>query len=171
MDAPSPIYIDAENENKYLDPSASGRSHLQAAKDLLEQNGSLSEVASLLEAAIQKGELGEGGYETWIMLGEVKSMDEHEDAAMRALAEGVKRAEAAGATGQGMLVCLRSYLPQADIEAGLVTGYLVYKRVVRACITYGAFALAACSLPGLPHPRGCVEVADRGGLALSRACH
>ena len=61
-------------------------------------------MASLLEAAIQKGELGEGGYETWIMLGEVKSMDEHEDAAMRALAEGVKRAEAAGAAGQGMLV-------------------------------------------------------------------
>ncbi|KAI0732088.1 peroxisome targeting signal receptor [Fomitopsis betulina] len=98
-----------ENENKYLDPSASGRSHLQAAKDLLEQNGSLSEVASLLEAAIQKGELGEGGYETWIMLGEVKSMDEHEDAAMRALAEGVKRAEAAGATGQGMLSLAISY--------------------------------------------------------------
>lgn len=168
---PHPVHSDSESENKYLDPSTSGRSHLQAAKDLLEQNGSLSEVASLLEAAIQKGELGEGGYETWIMLGEVKSMDEHEDAAMRALAEGVKRAEAAGATGQGMLVCLRAHLMRVDTEAILVPRYLVYKRVVRACIAYGAFALAACSLSGLPHPRGCVEVADWGGLALSRACH
>jgi len=98
-----------EKENKHLDPSTSGRSHLQAAKDLLEQNGSLSEVSLLLEAAIQKGELGEGGYESWIMLGEVKSMDEHEDAAMRALTEGTRRAEETGAAGQGMLSLAISY--------------------------------------------------------------
>ncbi|TFY62887.1 hypothetical protein EVJ58_g3576 [Rhodofomes roseus] len=98
-----------EKDNRHLDPSTSGRSHLQAAKDLLEQNGSLSEVSLLLEAAIQKGELGEGGYESWIMLGEVKSMDEHEDAAMRALTEGTRRAEEAGAAGQGMLSLAISY--------------------------------------------------------------
>ena len=61
----------------------------------------------LLEAAIQKGELGEGGYEAWILLGETRSMDEREDAGMRALTEGVRRAEAAGAKGVGMLVSSR----------------------------------------------------------------
>ncbi|KAH9951527.1 peroxisome targeting signal receptor [Amylocystis lapponica] len=92
-----------EKDNKYLDPSASTRSHLTEAKALLEDNGALSDVALLLEAAIQQGELGEGGYEAWILLGEARSMDEREDAAMRALTEGVKRAEQAGAAGQGML--------------------------------------------------------------------
>ncbi|OBZ70761.1 Dihydroxy-acid dehydratase [Grifola frondosa] len=92
-----------EKDNRYLDPSASTRSALQDAKDLLAQNGSLSEAALLLEAAIQKGELGEGGYEAWILLGETRSMDEREAAAMRALTEGVKRAEQAGAAGEGML--------------------------------------------------------------------
>jgi len=58
----------------------------------------------LLEAAIQQGELGEGGYEAWVLLGETKNMDEREDAGMRALAEGVKRADAAGTPGPGMLV-------------------------------------------------------------------
>jgi peroxin-5 len=71
---------------------------------VLDQNGSLSEAALLLEAAIQKGELGDGGYETWILLGETRNMDEREELGMRALVEGVKRAEAAGAAGAGQLV-------------------------------------------------------------------
>ncbi|KAI0820042.1 peroxisome targeting signal receptor [Trametes gibbosa] len=91
-----------EKDNKFLDPTHS-RSSLQEAKDLLASNGSLSEAALLLEAAIQHGDLGEGGYEAWILLGETRSMDERDDAAMRALTEGVKRAEAAGAAGAGML--------------------------------------------------------------------
>jgi peroxin-5 len=93
-----------EKENKYLDPSLN-QSLLQDAKDLLSQNGSLSEAGLLLEAAIQKGELGEGGYETWILLGETRNMDEREEAGMKALMEGVRRAEEAGASGDGMLVC------------------------------------------------------------------
>ena len=73
---------------------------------MLDQNGSLSEAALLLEAAIQKGELGDGGYETWILLGETRNMDEREELGMRALVEGVKRAEEAGAAGAGLLVSL-----------------------------------------------------------------
>ncbi|KAI0088040.1 hypothetical protein BDY19DRAFT_951643 [Irpex rosettiformis] len=92
-----------ETENKYLDPSSSSRSYLTDAKELLAQGGSLTEVALMLEAAIQKGDLGQGGWEAWVILGEVRSMDEREEAGMRALTEGVKRAEAAGATGEGML--------------------------------------------------------------------
>lgn len=71
---------------------------------MLAQNGLLSEAILLLEAAVQKGELGEGEYETWILLGEVNCMDEREEHGMRALTEGVKRAEQAGAAGAGMLV-------------------------------------------------------------------
>lgn len=74
------------------------------AKALLESNGSLSEAALMLEAAIQQGELGEGGYETWVLLGETRNMDEREDAGMRALLQGVKKAEESGAAGEGMLV-------------------------------------------------------------------
>ncbi|PPQ98774.1 hypothetical protein CVT24_003332 [Panaeolus cyanescens] len=92
-----------ETNNKYMDPSSSSRSLLNEAKALLEQNGSLSEAALMLEAAIQKGELGEGGYETWILLGETRNMDEREEAGMRALMQGVKIAEANGAAGAGML--------------------------------------------------------------------
>jgi peroxin-5 len=92
-----------------LDPSST-RSALADAKALLEQNGSLSEVALLLEAAIQKGETGEGGYEAWILLGETRNMDEREEAGMRALVEGVNRAEAAGAAGVGQLVSRLPYL-------------------------------------------------------------
>lgn len=80
------------------------RSLLDDAKALLEQNGSLSEAALMLEAAIQKGQLGEGGYETWILLGETRNMDEREEAGMRALMEGVKRAEGNGTPGPGMMV-------------------------------------------------------------------
>ncbi|KAH8828265.1 hypothetical protein DL96DRAFT_1602480 [Flagelloscypha sp. PMI_526] len=93
-----------EATNKYMDPSSSSsESSLAAAKALLENNGSLSEAALLIEAAIQKGDLGEGGYEAWILLGEVRNMDEREEAGLKALVEGVKRAEAAGAAGAGML--------------------------------------------------------------------
>ena len=74
----------------------SSGSALEEAKRMLENNGSLTEAALLLEAAIQKGELGEGGYEAWILLGETRSMDEREEAGMRALTEGVRRAEEAG---------------------------------------------------------------------------
>ncbi|KAG5718418.1 Peroxisomal targeting signal receptor, partial [Termitomyces sp. T112] len=91
-----------ESNNKYMDPSIV-RSLLDDAKVLLEQNGSLSEAALLLEAAIQRGELGEGGYEAWILLGETRVMDEREEAGMRSLMEGVKRAEAVNAGGAGML--------------------------------------------------------------------
>ncbi|GLB37649.1 putative P-loop containing nucleoside triphosphate hydrolase protein [Lyophyllum shimeji] len=91
-----------EQNNKYLE-RAETRSLLKDAKALLEQNGSLSEAALLLEAAIQKGELGEGGYEAWILLGETRNMDEREEAGMRALIEGVRRAEEAGAAGAGMM--------------------------------------------------------------------
>jgi len=58
----------------------------------------------MLEAAIQKGELGEGGYEAWILLGEARNMDEREDMGIKALVEGVRRAKVAGANGVGMLV-------------------------------------------------------------------
>ncbi|KNZ77103.1 Peroxisomal targeting signal receptor [Termitomyces sp. J132] len=75
-----------ESNNKYMDPSIV-RSLLDDAKVLLEQNGSLSEAGLLLEAAIQRGELGEGGYEAWILLGETRVMDEREEAGMRSLME------------------------------------------------------------------------------------
>ncbi len=97
-------HVILDPNNKYLGPTTSTRSPLADAKYLLDNNGSLSEATLLLEAAIQKGELGEGGYEAWILLGDTRTMDEHEDAGMRALLEGVKRAEAAGAPGAGMLV-------------------------------------------------------------------
>lgn len=73
----------------------------------------------MLEAAIQKGDLGQGGWEAWIVLGEVRSMDEREEAGMRALTEGVKRAEGAGATGEGMLVSGISKYPCYDQYAHL----------------------------------------------------
>ncbi|EKM54250.1 uncharacterized protein PHACADRAFT_97499 [Phanerochaete carnosa HHB-10118-sp] len=92
-----------EPENKYMDPSTHTSSSLNDAKALLEQGGSLTEVGLMLEAAIQKGDLGRGGYEAWILLGEVRSMDEREDASMRALNEGVKRAVETGAAGEGMI--------------------------------------------------------------------
>ncbi len=97
---------------------------------MLEQNASLTEVALLLEAAIQKGELGEGGYEAWVLLGETRNMDEREEAGMKALTEGVRLAEEAGAAGAGMLV---RYLPTLPSELGLlmgrvtVTGHFVHE--------------------------------------------
>jgi peroxin-5 len=101
-------YVFEEN-NKYLDPSSSTLSPLAQAKQMLEENASLSEVALLLEAAIQKGDLGEGGYEAWILLGETRNMDEREEGGMKALTEGVRLAEEAGSTGAGMLSLAISY--------------------------------------------------------------
>lgn len=98
------VEVESEENNTFLQPSTPIRSPLSEAKALLERNGSLSEAALLLEAAIQKGELGDRGYEAWILLGETRSMDEREEQGMRALKEGVRRAEAAGAEGAGMLV-------------------------------------------------------------------
>ncbi|KAF8274493.1 peroxisome targeting signal receptor [Lactarius quietus] len=98
-----------EKDNKYLDPSSSMPSPLALAKQMLEQNASLSEIALLLEAAIQKGDLGEGGYEAWILLGETRNMDEREEAGMKALTEGVRLAEEAGATDAGKLSLAISY--------------------------------------------------------------
>lgn len=99
--------------NKYLELSASNGSFLADAKAVLNQNGSLSEAALLLEAAIQKGDLGDGGYESWILLGETRNMDEREELGMRALVEGVKRAEAVGAAGAGQLSLAISYTNEA----------------------------------------------------------
>ncbi|KAG9041686.1 Peroxisomal membrane signal receptor PTS1 [Tulasnella sp. UAMH 9824] len=82
---------------------------LAKAKEYLANNGSLSEAALMLEAAIQKGELGEGGYETWILLGETRSMDEREDLGLLALRQGVKIAKEAGVVGPGMLSLAVSY--------------------------------------------------------------
>lgn len=79
---------------------------MERAKILLNQDGSLSEAALMLEAAIQRGESGEGGYEAWILLGEALNMDEREGTGIVALTEGVRRAEEAGANGAGMLASL-----------------------------------------------------------------
>ena len=96
---------------------------------MLAQNGSLSEAALLLEAAIQHGDLGEGGYEALILLGETRSMDERDDAAMRALSEGVKRAEAAKAAGQGMIVgYTATFLPLGAYRFHAVSRYHVHQR-------------------------------------------
>ena len=74
-----PYSLNTEETNKYLDPSSSTLSPLALAKQMLEQNTSLSQFALLLEAAIKKGELGEGCYEAWILLGETRYMDEREE--------------------------------------------------------------------------------------------
>jgi peroxin-5 len=123
--------LNIEEDNKYLDPSSSAQSPLALAKQMLEENASLSEVALLLEAAIQTGELGEGGYEAWILLGETRNMDEREEAGMKALTEGVRIAEKAGAAGVGMLVCHTAYHPVwtfADEGSVIVAGNLVHER-------------------------------------------
>ena len=145
-----------ESHNKHLDPSTSVRSPLAEAKALLDQNGSLSEAALLLEAAVQTGELGEGGYETWVLLGETRNMDEREEAGMRALAEGVKRAEAAGAAGVGQLVSTypsRATMISWPYMTDLVIGHFIYERVIRTSILCYATALAQSSIPIPPRTR------------------
>jgi len=107
-----------ESNNPYL---THGPSHLARAKELLDQNGSLTEAALLLEAAIQQGELGEGGYEAWILLGETRSMDEREEAGMRALTEGVRRAREAGREGEGMISLAISYTNESFDRASHAT--------------------------------------------------
>ena len=94
---------DTVAENKYLQ-SQDTISCLEQAKRLLQNDGSLTEAALLLEAAIQKSDLGVGGYEAWVLLGETRCMDEREEAGMSALLEGIRKAEEAGAKGPGMLV-------------------------------------------------------------------
>ncbi|TFK66816.1 TPR-like protein, partial [Pluteus cervinus] len=101
-------YAFAESGNKYLE-SSPNLSLLEDAKALLENNGLLSKATLLLEAAIQKDELGEGGYEAWVLLGKTRIMDEQEGAGMRALAEGVRKAEESGTPGPGMLSLAISY--------------------------------------------------------------
>jgi len=101
---PSFLYLlSTETSNPFLEEPGG---HLAKAKHLLQQNGSLTEIALLLEAAIQHGELGEGGYEAWILLGETRSMDEREEAGMRALTEGVRLAQLVGNNEVGMIVRL-----------------------------------------------------------------
>lgn len=149
------IFYFLDTNNKYLDPSSTC-SALADAKALLEQNGSLSEVALLLEAAIQKGEFGEGGYETWILLGETRSMDEREEAGMRALVEGVKNAEAAGAAGVGQMVSRLPYLTEkywTDLYMRSVPCHLLHKWVVWASFLRDASTLAQGAISTTPYPR------------------
>jgi peroxin-5 len=96
-----------ERQNKFLDPYFTSQSRLELAKKLLAENGSLTEAALLLEAAIQHGELGAGGYEAWILLGETRSMDEREDTALPALVEGTAKANEA-ASLEGLMVSVAS---------------------------------------------------------------
>ncbi|KAI6121714.1 hypothetical protein F5141DRAFT_1186865 [Pisolithus sp. B1] len=103
---------DYDEDNKYLN-QPSERSLLNEAKNLLQQNGSLSEAALLLEAAVQKGELGEGGYETWILLGETRSMDEREVQAMLCLTSSPSlfRIPMKDTTGHAILCYHVGYVP------------------------------------------------------------
>lgn len=119
----------AEKNNRHL-AAHPARSLLGDAKALLENNGSLSEAALLLEAAIQHGELGEGGYEAWILLGETRNMDEREEAGMRALIEGVKKAEEVGSSGAGMLVRGISTLFWLILMHATVPRHFLHKRVL-----------------------------------------
>lgn len=147
-------------------------SSLNAAKELLNKGGSLSEAALMLEAAIQKGDLGEGGYEAWILLGECRSMDECEDAALRALNEGVKKAEAAGSTGSGMLVS-PTHLDRSKFVNPFrsVSGYFLHQRTIQPRIVHNALTMGAGPLPVPPSFRRSVErhLAKRS-VGHARAC-
>lgn len=95
----------AEENNPYTNDPDSSLS--KAIEMLASGRVSLSEVARMFEAAIQKSDLGEGGHEAWILLGEVRGMDEREDLGLAALREGVQIAEEnGGAGGVGLLVCI-----------------------------------------------------------------
>ncbi|CAE7077572.1 unnamed protein product, partial [Rhizoctonia solani] len=94
--------------NPHLKEGSDSRSLLDAAKEILAHpsgTGSLREAGLLLEAAIQKGQLGEGGYESWVLLGEVRGMDEREAEGLIALREGVNR----GAPPEALLSLAISY--------------------------------------------------------------
>lgn len=88
--------------NPYLTTSHSNP--LTTAKALLDSpSPSLLHTSLMLEAAIQLGDLGEGGYEAWVLLGEVRGMDESEEAGLMALREGVRIAGSAEAQdGKGL---------------------------------------------------------------------
>lgn len=104
-----------EKKNVYL---RSSNASLQAAKDFLDSDGPLGKVALMLEAAIQQKDLGEGGYEAWILLGEVRGMNEREELGMCALREGVRIATAkGGAGGVGMLWLAIAYRNQGFDKA------------------------------------------------------
>ena len=105
----------SDAENQFLAEPASGL--LNAAKKVMEENGSLEQAALLCEAAIQKGELGSGGYEAWILLGQARSMDEREGQALKALIEGTRIAQAGGNFQVGMLV--RFFLVKLTLESSV----------------------------------------------------
>lgn len=116
--------------NKYMAES-SDPSLLDEAKALLERNGSLSEAALMIEAAIQKGQLGVGNYEAWILLGETRSMDEQEEVGMQALHEGVRRAVENHTPGPGMMVGvveLTSSCGILTLTSNTVSRHLFHKR-------------------------------------------
>ncbi|KAJ1302725.1 hypothetical protein OPQ81_003039 [Rhizoctonia solani] len=97
-----------DETNPHLKEEGDPRSLLDAAKAILAHPsgiGSLREAGLLLEAAIQKGQLGEGGYESWVLLGEVRGMDEREAEGLIALREGVNR----GAPPEALLSLAISY--------------------------------------------------------------
>lgn len=121
---------------------------------MLEQNASLSEIALLLEAAIQKGDLGEGGYEAWILLGETRNMDEREEAGMKALTEGVRLAEEAGVASAGKLVRFPPSPPSEFqfIHGVKVASNFVYERVVGSRFSHHVDALVASTLPRRADP-------------------
>ena len=84
----------------------------------------------MLEAAIQNKDFGEGGYEAWILLGEVRSMDEREELGMLALREGVRVAsENGGAGGVGMLVRVLTK-QELCADSRVVLGHILYQRGV-----------------------------------------
>jgi len=84
----------------------------------------------MLEAAIQQGEGGEGGYESWVLLGETRNMDEREESGMRALLHGVEIAEEYGAPGAGMLVSLARMNSTPNLissRASAVFGHIIHQ--------------------------------------------
>jgi len=125
----------AEKINLYVDDPNTSLS--KAMEMLASGQVSLSEVARMFEGAIQKGDLGEGGYEAWILLGEVRGMDEREDLGLAALKEGVQIAkEHGGAGGVGLLVCilLLSSLLSLRPSFLLVARHRLYERRIRSSV-------------------------------------
>jgi hypothetical protein len=111
----------AEESNPYI--SAPDGSLAKAKEMLASGQASLSEVARMFEAAIQKGDLGEGGHEAWILLGEVRGMDEREDLGLAALREGVRIAkEGGGEGGVGLLVCIRLIPSRLSLRLSFLLG-------------------------------------------------
>ncbi|KAG8739280.1 Peroxisomal membrane signal receptor PTS1 [Ceratobasidium sp. 414] len=109
-----------DESNPHLKEGQDSRSFLDAAKEILAHpsgTGSLREAGLLLEAAIQKGQLGEGGYEAWVLLGEVRGMDERESEGLVALREGVNR----GAPPEALLSLAISYTNESYSRAAQYT--------------------------------------------------